>query len=88
MIIFPRMLVPAAQKAGITMPDDLENYEPTEYPHWHMLCLTQLQRAMRHGEHWENAQALVQIPADKLLAAQTWEELRPILDEAGVGHGI
>lgn len=88
MIIFPHMRVPAAEKAGIAIPPDEENYEPAEYPHWHILCLTQLQRPMLPGEHWENAEAPVQIPADKLLAAQTWGELRPLLDEAGVGYGV
>jgi hypothetical protein len=81
------MLISAAKEAGIAVPPDHQvdyaTYDRKEYPHWHVLCATQLGRAMDHGEHWENAAALAKIPADKLKTMTVND-----LQAAGVNCGV
>jgi hypothetical protein len=66
MLIFPQMLVAAANEASIKVPEDLENYDKNEFPHWFILCATQLARPMRPGEHWENAKIISNLTFEQL----------------------
>lgn len=66
MIVFPGMLVDAAEQAGMKVPADPDNYKPEEYRHFDLYCLLQLCRPIRWGEHWENAKILAAIPIDEL----------------------
>lgn len=65
MIAFPGMLVPAAQKAGMKVPPDLDNYEATDFPHWHVYCGMQLGAAIPvAGDHWRNAEVIASFSDD------------------------
>lgn len=84
MIAFPGMLVSAAEKAGMGVPEDPDNFENVseQYPHFYVYCLCQLARPVFHGEHWENA---------KVIAALSEEEIKEItleqLQEKGFCFG-
>lgn len=67
MIAYPEMLVGPAEEAGIKVPSDVENYNVSQFPHWHMFCLIQLGAPMPHWTaHWENAKVISQIPETDL----------------------
>ena len=69
MMAFPGMLVEAAKKANMKTPPDPDTieYDAEEYPHFHCYCLLQLARPIRWGEHWDNAEIIAKIPADKIM---------------------
>lgn len=66
MMAFRGMLVGAAEKAGMAVPPDEDDFDPMEFPHFHVFCNAQLGCAMNPGEHWENAVAITSIPMDKI----------------------
>jgi signal recognition particle subunit SEC65 len=66
MIMFPDMIAEAAEEAGIKLPHDLEEYNPEEFPHWHVYQNVQLCRAVTWGNHWENAKIIAKIPKENL----------------------
>ena len=74
---FPEMIALAAEKAGIKLPPDLENFEPSDYPHWVVFSRIQLGSAMPYpGVDWDNA---------KVIAAISNEDIFKITpDRAGV----
>ena len=65
-MVFPSMLTPAAEEAGMPFPPDPDNFEPEDFPHFHIFCSVQLCRAMEWTEHWDNAKVLVKIPEEEL----------------------
>jgi hypothetical protein len=67
MIVFPRMLLGAAEKAGMKTPPDADNFNAQEFPHFAVYCAMQLCRPIRWGEHWENAVVIAAIPDDKIM---------------------
>lgn len=72
MMCFPGMLVEAAAKAGIKVPDDPDNvaWDFNKFPHFTVLCALQLNRPIvRVGEHWDNAKIVAEFPEDKLKTA-------------------
>lgn len=79
MFAFPGMLVPAAEKAGMKVPPDADNYEPNEFPHFAVFCILQLGRRMVMGEHWENA---------KIIAAMSEEEVKTACLEDFLAKGL
>lgn len=65
MIAFEGLLAPCAVEAGIKVPDDLENYSPEEYIHWHVYRMSQLGAPMPHSmAHWDNAAVIAKLPED------------------------
>ena len=75
MMAFPAMIAPAAEKAGVDLPDDLEEYDPENYPHWHVFSLMQLGESMPYpGVHWNNAKIVADIPKEKLITL-TFDDL-------------
>lgn len=74
MMVFPSMLTPAADEAGMSCPPDPDDFSPEEYPHFHVFCTVQLGRAMEWTEHWHNAEVLAAIP-EKELKTLTLEDL-------------
>lgn len=76
MMVFPSMLVPAAQSAGMKAPTEkeMDKFEKNwnnqkmkeKYPHFWVFCTLQLARPVRWGEHWENAKVIAGIPEEKL----------------------
>lgn len=77
MLAFPGMLMSAATQAGMKTPDLSENddYDPMDYPHFHVFCLVQLGRPMLDmGEHWKNAEVIAEIP-DEDIKSMTLDDL-------------
>ena len=62
MMAFPGMLVPAAEQAGMKVPEDPDEFDAEEFPHFQVFCNAQLCRPMTPGEHWENAKVIAEIP--------------------------
>ena len=58
MLAFPFMLKPAAEKAGIDVPPDVENFNKRKYPHWSVFVALQLGCSMCPGEHFNNAKVI------------------------------
>jgi hypothetical protein len=67
MIAYASMLVSAAEKAGMKVPVDSDNFVPEEFPHFHVFCLMQLGAAVPyHGCHWDNAKVIAEIPDEEI----------------------
>lgn len=67
MFAFADMLVPAAEKAEIKVPEDPDKYDPNVYPYWFVFCTLQLGRRMPYpGVYWENAKVVASIPKAKI----------------------
>lgn len=70
MMAFAGMLVDAAEKAGIKVPKDPENFEDqkNEYPHWFVFCVLQLGRSMPYsGVHYNNAKLIGSLSNDEIV---------------------
>lgn len=77
MIAFAGMLVGAAEKAGISVPDDPDKWEEARetHPHFYVFCAVQLARPMVSlNEHWTNAEIIAAIPNNEILEV-TLEQL-------------
>jgi len=66
MMSFPCMLVDAAEKAGMKVPADPDHFDGEQFPHFAIFCTVQLGRAIRWGEHCENAKVVATIPDNKI----------------------
>lgn len=70
LIYDPLLLVDAAKKAGIEMPDNPDLYQEYKelYPHWYTFCKMQLCKSMPDwGVHYENAQIIASVHEDAVL---------------------
>lgn len=68
MLAFPSMLVGAAEKAGMAVPPDPDNFVDKQYPHFAVFCNTQLARPMSDpSEHWHNAEVIASVPEDEIM---------------------
>jgi hypothetical protein len=73
MIAFATNLIEAARNADMAIPEDLNDHFPFcdrhLYPHFYLFCVLQLYRPVAyHGEHWDNAKVIAQIPRERLMA--------------------
>ena len=67
MIAFPAMLVASAKAAGIKVPENPDDYNVEEYPHFTIFCNMQLGSPMPSWSvHWGNATVIAEIPDDKV----------------------
>ncbi len=67
MFSFPEMLISPAKKAGMSVPDNVEDYNKEEFPHWFVYCSLQLGTAMPSPTApWENAKVIAAIDVDVL----------------------
>lgn len=67
MMAFSRMLTSAAERVGIKVPPNPDDYNPNDYIRWHIFCICQLGQSMPYpGVHWDNAQVIADIPEDEL----------------------
>lgn len=67
MIAFSSLAVNPAREAGIKIPENLDIFDPNEYPHWAVYCNMQLGRRIPSmTEHWSNAKIIAAIPEDKI----------------------
>jgi len=86
MLAFPEMIAPAAKEAGMKVPDDLEDFDSEEYPHWQVFCRVQLGAPMPHASaHWENAKVVAQVPYDQIMQI-TYEDLVDLGLAIGFSH--
>lgn len=67
MLIFDGLLVEPAKQAGISVPEDLECYDPNEFPHWDVFRKVQLGVTMPYpSAHWNNAEVIADIPEERI----------------------
>ena len=64
--IFPGMLLNHVDKKDIKIPDDLENYNREEYPHWYVFAALHLGYTIDVYSLKHNAKIIGQIPDDKI----------------------
>jgi hypothetical protein len=69
MMAFPSMLVRAAEEARMKVPDDPNDFNAEEFPHFQCFCSLQLCRPITWGEHWENAKVIAGFTEDEIKAA-------------------
>ena len=68
MMAFPKMLVPSAERAGMKVPPDPDNYTKKEYPHFWVFAVCQLGAPMPYpGVVWDNAQVVAGLSDDEIL---------------------
>ena len=83
MLAFPAMIAGAAEKAGMKVPEDIEEYDKSEYPHWFVFCQLQLGVPMPHASaHWDNAKVIANIPDDRIMTS-TAEDIYALGFEVG-----
>ena len=77
MIAFRGMLLEPAKQSGMKVPEDADNFDYDEYPHFSVFCAVQIGAAMPYPTaHWENAKVIAEIPEEKVRTI-TWEEILP-----------
>lgn len=64
--MFPGMLLTHVDKGDIKIPDDLENYNKEEYPHWFVFSTLHLGYTVDVYSLKDNAKIIGQIPDDKI----------------------
>lgn len=58
MLVFPGMLVSAAERGGMPIPPDPEDFVDKDFPHFAVFCNAQLGRPMGPTDHWANAKVV------------------------------
>lgn len=67
MIAFPNMLLAPAKRAGMSVPDNADDFDIDQYPHFNIYCLVQLGASLPYASaHWDNAHVVAIIPMDKI----------------------
>lgn len=66
---YPSMLADAAEKAGMKVPPDPDDFVGKEYPRFAVFCTLQLNRRLNWGEHWDNAKVIAAVPDDKIMTS-------------------
>jgi len=67
MIGLPKMLVPVAKHAGIKVPDNINNFNRAEYPHWVVYTTLQLGAPLPYSTaHGDNAKVIAGIPDSRI----------------------
>ena len=75
MIAFPSMLVSPAKKAGMKVPDDLENYDKDKYAHFHIFEMCQIGAPMPYPSvAWDNAKVVASL-SDEETDTITYKQL-------------
>ena len=66
MFILPDMLRPHLDGVAIKQPDDFENYDANEFPHFHVFLMLHLARPIDVAAISENARIIASIPDDEI----------------------
>jgi hypothetical protein len=75
MIAFPEMLIEAAEKAGMKVPPNPEDFDRTDFMHFFVFAAVQVGAPMPYPDaHWHNAELIAQIP-DSEIELVTYQEL-------------
>lgn len=62
------MLVSAAEKAGIAVPNDPKDFDAEEFPHFHIYCNVQLGASLPYPTaHWHNAEVVASVPTSEIM---------------------
>lgn len=67
MIAFAGMLMSAAEKAGMKVPPNADEFDRDEFPHFNVFCAVQLGASMPYpGCHWDNAKLIADLSDDEI----------------------
>ena len=66
MFIFPGMFYNHIKDSKLKMPEDFENYDPEEYPHFHVFILTHLGQPIDVAALEDNANIIADIPENAI----------------------
>lgn len=66
MFMFPGMFYNHIKDSKLKMPDDFENYNPEEYPNFHVFMLTHLGQLIDITELKDNANIIADISEDDI----------------------
>lgn len=67
MIAFPDILATMAEQAGMKVPENVEEYDKAEYPHFHVYCTLQIGAPMPHTDsHWTNARIIAGLTEEQV----------------------
>ena len=83
MFMFPGMFYNHIKDSKLKMPSDFENYNPEEYPHFHVFMLAHLGQPIDIPELENNANIIAEIPEEDIKSV-TIDDLM----EKGVVFGI
>lgn len=73
MIQRPETLIDVAGEAGIQVPADIHNYKSSEFPHWHVFCMAQMDRPMpKPDSHVRNAKIIAAITPEEIAQLSLW----------------
>ena len=68
MILTEVGLVNPAMEASMKMPNDIHNYNPDEFPHWHVFVNIQIGRVMTYSSsHFLNAKIIAGIEDEDIM---------------------
>lgn len=63
MIAVSEILAECAREAGIKVPENLDEYDPNDFPHWHVYHSVQFGQPMPHwSAHRDNAKVVADVP--------------------------
>lgn len=66
MIALPGLLIDPAREAGMSTPEDADNFDPAEFPHFAVFCAYQLGRVLESPSgHWKNARVIAALTDDE-----------------------
>jgi hypothetical protein len=63
---FPGMFANHIEDSRLKQPVDFENYDPNEYPHFHVFMSIHLGNTIDHSTLEENANIIADIPDDEI----------------------
>lgn len=66
MFMFPRMFYTHIKDSNLKIPNDFENYNPEEYPHFHVFMLTHLGQPIDITALEDNANIIAEIPEENI----------------------
>jgi hypothetical protein len=66
MFMFPGMFYNHIKDSKLKMPEDFENYNPEDYPHFHVFMLTHLGQPLDIAALEDNANIIAGIPKENI----------------------
>jgi hypothetical protein len=66
MIVFASALKFHAQNVGMRVPEDVQDYDALQFPHWYVYCLLQLGRPIVGDSVARNARIIADIPHNRI----------------------
>jgi len=67
MLAFPFMITHFAEAAGMKVPENCDDFDATDFPHFQVFCNWQLCRAMEWDEPDHNAKVIAVIPEEEIM---------------------